>query len=751
VYSAAGDSCLLVSMEGGGAAWYNAAPMGTSRATPRRSARSSGQNKRRTQTKTPPKRGTESSSPTSVLARLTRSKALAAADPTRFLREVTETIARVADVERASVWLFTPGNRAIRCADLFERGKRRHSNGAELARDDYPRYFSALECQRAIAADDAHSDPRTSEFSAGYLAPLGIASMLDVPVRTEGRLAGVICLEHVGEKRQWSAEEETFAASAGDIVALGIETAQRRRAAEALSDAEARYRALVDHFPNGAVLLYDRDLRYIVAGGQVLARVDLEPDALEGKAVADVTAPDIADKLIEEYRAALRGEERIFEAKFRGVLFEIRAIPVRDARGGVIAGMVMAQDVTERRRSEAAMRDQRKLLEDAQQMARIGVFEWITRTNKVTWSAELEEIFGVKPGTFEGTFDAFLDRVHPEDRERVRSTIDQAITDGRSFQQEERILRADGSERVLISKGRVLTTTRGRVRGVVGICQDITDLKQAQRVLEEYSRTLEEQVAERTRELQEKQAQLVQSAKMASLGSLVAGIAHEVNNPLGAMLGSNDVVRRAVTRMRDLLGDSALTDAERCDRLLALIGRVEQAEDTSRLAGSRIMSLVSSLKNFARLDQSAEARVDIHDGIENTVALVQHLLAQRIRLERDYGDVPPMRCFPNKLNQVWMNLLLNAVEAIPDEGAITIRTRADNGFALVHFDDTGVGIAPEDLERVFDPGYTTKGVRVGTGLGLAIVHRIVEEHEGVISVQSRRGAGTTFRVVLPIR
>jgi two-component system, NtrC family, sensor kinase len=181
-----------------------------------------------------------------------------------------------------------------------------------------------------------------------------------------------------------------------------------------------------------------------------------------------------------------------------------------------------------------------------------------------------------------------------------------------------------------------------------------------------------------------------------------------------------------------------------------LLEQIEAVGQTTQAAAHRIMGIVSSLRSFAGLDRGAQDRVDIHEGLESGVTLLQHLLVGRITLQRDYGAIPPMMCRPSQLNQVFMNLLVNAIEAIQHSGDIVIRTHTRGQLVAVEISDNGTGIAPENLGRIFDPGFTTKGVKVGTGLGLAIAHRIVEEHQGKIEVESELGKGSTFRVLLPL-
>ncbi len=280
-------------------------------------------------------------------------------------------------------------------------------------------------------------------------------------------------------------------------------------------------------------------------------------------------------------------------------------------------------------------------------------------------------------------------------------------------------------------------------RGAVVSFRDVTD-----RVRSVHE--LERKVEERTRELRQKQSQLVQSEKMAALGQLVAGVAHEVNTPLGAIKSNNDTMRRTLDRLRGTLEGCApegRTDPEAA----RLLGALQHLGEVSTDAIERISKIVQSLRRFARLDAAKVDSVDLHPGIDSTLTLLGHELRQGIEVQRDYGPLPIIECYPDRLNQVFMNLLINAVQAIESAGTITVRTRALGDEVCVEISDTGAGIAREHLARIFDPGFTTKGVGVGTGLGLSIVHQIVEEHAGRIEVESELGAGASFRVYLPVR
>lgn len=241
------------------------------------------------------------------------------------------------------------------------------------------------------------------------------------------------------------------------------------------------------------------------------------------------------------------------------------------------------------------------------------------------------------------------------------------------------------------------------------------------------------------------EAQLLRAEKMASLGNLVAGVAHEINTPVGSIHANADIMLRALEKLKRVVASGG-DDAERARlvELLEGIGKVNQS------ACERIVRLVRSLKNFARGDEAERKLVNLHEEIESTLALVEHELKNRIEVVRDYGEIPGIECYPHRLSQVFLNLLVNAAHAIPGRGTIVIKTRRDEKEVKIAIADSGRGVRPEHLARIFEPGFTTKGAGVGSGLGLPISRKIVESHGGRIEVESEVGRGTTFTVVLPL-
>jgi signal transduction histidine kinase/tetratricopeptide (TPR) repeat protein len=252
-------------------------------------------------------------------------------------------------------------------------------------------------------------------------------------------------------------------------------------------------------------------------------------------------------------------------------------------------------------------------------------------------------------------------------------------------------------------------------------------------------------------QLRDTQQQLVMREKMASLGNLVAGVAHEINNPIGAINSAADSSNRAIDKVETALKNLFASASDKKDIQLQKALETLKANSSVAAEGSkRVANIVKSLKNFARLDETGFQKADLHEGLESTLALMSHRFKDRIEVVKDFGDIPKMNCYPDQLNQVFINLLVNADEAIPDQGIIKIKTTADEKNIYVKISDNGKGIPSEHISRVFDPGFTTKGVGVGTGLGLSISYSIVQKHKGTLGVTSDPGQGTEFTMTLPL-
>jgi two-component system NtrC family sensor kinase len=259
-----------------------------------------------------------------------------------------------------------------------------------------------------------------------------------------------------------------------------------------------------------------------------------------------------------------------------------------------------------------------------------------------------------------------------------------------------------------------------------------------------------EQLEELLSELKETQTQLIQTEKMAALGSLVAGVLHEINNPVGAINSASDVSRRCIAIITDALESAeSLQDIRDNKALRNALETLDSDTGVTLNATRRISKIVRNLKSFIRLDEAQIQEVDLHDGLDTTLNLVEHDLQGRIEVVREFGDIPRVVCNPGEMNQVFMNLLTNAREAIDGEGTITVRTFEKKPNVYVEISDTGVGIPQVDMARLFDPTITKRGARVKAGLGLFTSYNILKKHQGDISVESEVGKGTTFTLALP--
>jgi len=266
----------------------------------------------------------------------------------------------------------------------------------------------------------------------------------------------------------------------------------------------------------------------------------------------------------------------------------------------------------------------------------------------------------------------------------------------------------------------------------------------------ELNLNLEQKVVARTSDLKEAHLRLAQSEKMASLGLLTAGVAHEINTPIGAMYSTHDTLTKALGKLKDSLESDS--DKNICDDkcILASISAISSAAKIIQSGGERVSTIVKRMKTFARLDEAELQKANIEDGIEDTLLMIQHEVLPTVKVEKEFGGIPPFLCYPSQLNQVFLNLFVNALHAMNGKGDLKIRTWVDGKIAFVSISDTGEGISEENLKKIFDPGFTTKGVGVGTGLGLAISYKMIVQHKGHMKVESKVGEGAVFTISIPM-
>jgi two-component system NtrC family sensor kinase len=396
--------------------------------------------------------------------------------------------------------------------------------------------------------------------------------------------------------------------------------------------------------------------------------------------------------------------------------------------------------------------------------------------DELSWidiSPAARAFFGEDQGTAAPA--TFLDAVHPDDRALAREEFRRAAELGERHDLVLRVQTAAGGWHFVRLDAQARYDRDGRLNHVrchfVDVTDRISEVQELRRRTEQLT-AANEQLRLTNERLKEAQAQLVQSEKLAAIGTLAAGMAHEINNPLAFASNNAAVLERDTTAVLEILAayqeargaiEAALP--ELAARIDGLEGQAELPYIQEHLVGvagsmrrglKRVAQIVAGLRDFARLDRSRVTDVNPNESLEQSLALLgEHLERAHIEAVRDYGEVPAIECAAASINQVLFHLLINAVQAVEDggkgSGRIGVATRVEGNDIVIEVADDGCGIPPEILPRIFDPFYTTKPVGRGTGLGLSTCHGIVAEQGGRIEVESIPGEGSLFRVRLPLR
>jgi two-component system NtrC family sensor kinase len=264
-------------------------------------------------------------------------------------------------------------------------------------------------------------------------------------------------------------------------------------------------------------------------------------------------------------------------------------------------------------------------------------------------------------------------------------------------------------------------------------------------------RVMEDEADHLRAELEVLNRKLAEAHKMASIGRLSAGIVHEINTPIGSIFSNNEVTVRSLEKVRGLLNEAKEKGSAPPDKALSLIDSVLGLAAVDRIACERISGIVRSLKTFARVTPNDVRKIDVNELIRHTLKLASAVFRRRILFATELGDLPEVECYPGLFGQVLLNLVVNAAQAIEDEGTVTVKSSAEGNNVRVEVIDTGHGIRPEDRAKIFHAGFTTKPIGEGTGIGLSISREIVEDqHGGRIGFESEAGQGSTFYVEIPI-
>lgn len=380
---------------------------------------------------------------------------------------------------------------------------------------------------------------------------------------------------------------------------------------------------------------------------------------------------------------------------------------------------------------------------------------------KITFVSEnLTRVLGYEPEELLNENDFWLNHIHPDDVSGIFSTLPYLFVEGQQAY-EYRFRHKDSSYVWVHDTLRLVRDSAGGALEIIGSMTDITQRKQIEHALQEEK----EQQKSLIKQLQEAQSQLLQSEKMASIGQLAAGVAHEINNPVGYVSSNLGSLQKyiedlfQVVHMYEATEHFIEPDKPSWEKIQSLKKQVDIkfletdiAELIKESLGGvrRVREIVQDLKDFSHVDEAEWQVVDLHKGLDSTLNIAHNEIKYKANVIKEYGSIPLVECLASQLNQVFMNLLVNAAQSIESQGIITIRTGMKDDWVWVEVSDNGKGIPAENMNRIFEPFFTTKPVGKGTGLGLSLSYGILKKHGGHCEVQSEIGKGTSFKVWLPV-
>ncbi|MBM4152645.1 MAG: GAF domain-containing protein [Kiritimatiellaceae bacterium] len=757
-----------------------------------------------------------------------------ASDIPVFFRRLAELLSSTLAVRTVGVWLMREDGRLLQCESQYDAKNGGHSSGAALEIADYPLYFEAIRQRENLFSDDVFSDPRLIELVDSYLRPYGITSMMDAGIFIEGLLAGVVRCEHSGSDRVWQSDELSFVPAVAAIVAKNLMSVRRIAAETSLRDSEEKFRQITENMgevfwlrsADNARILYINPAYETIWGRSCQSLYD-DP----GSFIASIHELDRSSvlKAYQDYTAT-----GLFNLDYRIVRpdgtirwVNARTFPVKNGDGVIVRHTGIAVDISSRIEMERDLKhhaeiemlmanismqfinikpeDTQEAIQDA--IGRVGrifgvdrvyVFEYSadlsTSRNTYEWCAE-----GVEP-QIENLQDVPSDML-PWWREHMFGFRNIVVEDIAGLPPEA------ANERELLSAQSILSllvvplSWEGKVVGFIGFDsvrqkrkwteEDIAPLgllagivhnalkhRESQLALQRLNESLEQRVEERTREKEKIQSQLYMNEKLASVGQLAAGVAHEINNPVSfvatnfasleenmkylvEMLEACDAVIGAIER-----GDSGLLDRVASWKTMkasyaidAVLKDLPALFSESRDGFDRIRSIVNSMRNFARQDAPGQfAPFDLNARIRDTLVITRNSYKYHADIDLNLGDVPMVSCVAGQINQVLLNLIVNAAQALEEQsasndkkGVIRISTPTVGQAVCCFIEDSGPGIPAEQVSRLFDPFFTTKAPGKGTGLGLSICYDIVvNKHKGNLLYCPSNLGGAGFMMLLPV-
>jgi|GEM_PF-1418106 len=659
-----------------------------------------------------------------------------------LMENITEYTALGIDAERISIWLFDDTHTNLICQDLFLVSNRKHSRGKILDMSSYPAYSAAMES--TIIADDVLADERTSDLGPEYLIPIGITSMLDIPLHKKGRVEGVLCIEHIGKTREWIEDECIFIERIADQIESILSEIELKESRQHLAIAQE-----IAHLGSWELDLISNKSYW---SDEVYRILGLEPELsiLNYQTFLECVHSDDRMVVSEAYSDSIEKGKNHYEIEHRIVCKntgELRFVHekcthIRNHSGNLVRSVGMVHDITKKKLAEQELHRLRNYLSniiDSMPSILVGV----DRNGIVTqWNKKAEHTAGLSSDDAVGQP---LGKAIPFLAGEMKR-VSKAITSGEQQRDLNRV-RYENGERC-IEEVTVYPLIANGVQGAVIRVDDITDQVRIEEMM-------------------------VQSEKMMSVGGLAAGMAHEINNPLAGMIQTSEVVINRLTGKLPANNRAAEKAGLNIDAISAymnardipkLLGRI-------RSSGIRAAEIITNMLNFARkstgtfslhnmaaiLDQSADLCGTDYD-------LKKKYDFRQIEIVREYDEnIPAIPCEAGKIQQVIMNILRNGAEAMQEDNLKNnsgktpcfilrlVNDQLETGMVRIEIEDNGPGMEEKIRKRIFDPFYTTKPTNRGTGLGLSVSYFIItENHKGLLSVESNPGEGTKFIISLPV-
>jgi PAS domain S-box-containing protein len=580
-----------------------------------------------------------------------------------------------------------------------------------------------IRTHESVILDDAS---RPNLFSDDdYLHRRQTKSILCLPLMKQARLAGLLYLENTLTSHAFTPDRTALLDLLAAQAAISLENT---RLYSDLQEREAKVRRLVDANIIG-ILILDAEGQILEANEAFLHMVGYSRDDLvSGRLSRAVLTPDewsdVTERALVERSAT--GSCKTFEKEY----FRKDGTRVPVLVGGATfgdgrdEGVAFVLDLTERKRAEEALRDSESKLAEAQRIAHVGYWERDLATDLLTWSDESFRIFGLAPGEGRVAYTRYQELIHPDDRQRTVAAAAEALRGGRRYHVEYRVVRPNGEVCIVHSQGDVMRDESGQPRRMFGIVQDITARKQA-----------EEDLRESERRYRETQTELAHVNRVTTMGQLTASIAHEVNQPIGA----------------------AVTNAGAGLRWLAArppnLDKVRDTFNNIIKAGNQASEVIGRIRGLIKKVPEHRTTLDVNEMIRETIALTRGEIDRHcILLQTELtNDLPSIRGDRVQLQQVMLNLIVNAIEAMSevndDSRKLVIGSNVDTpDGVIVTVQDSGPGLKPECIDHLFDPFYTTKST--GMGMGLSICRSIIEAHEGRLWATANAARGAIFQFTL---